>query len=120
MRENLIISIGLIFVLMIIVGLYNDFAMRVSPALLVAILVNACEAIFRTPERRSHRIARLALVGVLAIGAITPLFELITRYQTPFTTLRAPCIDTGCDSDLTSDGLRNYNWTEHQAIFLRK
>jgi hypothetical protein len=120
LRENLIISIGLIFVLMIVVGLYNDFAMRVSPALLVVILVNACEAIFRTPKRRSHQIARLVLVGVVAIGAITPLFEFVTRYQTPFTTLRAPCIDTGCDSDLTSDGLRNYNWTEHQAIFLRK
>jgi len=119
-RENIIISLGLILVLMIVVGFYNDFAMRVSPALLVVILVNACEALFTTPKRRSHRLVQMALVGVLALGAITPLFEFVTRYQTPFTSLRSPCIDTGCDSDLTSSKLRNYNWTDQGAIFLRK
>jgi uncharacterized membrane protein YsdA (DUF1294 family) len=119
-RENLIISFGLILILMIVVGWYNDFAMRVSPALLVVILVNACEAIFTTPKRGSHRLVQMALVGVLTLGAITPLFEFVTRYQTPFTSLQSPCIDTGCGSDLTSSRLRNYNWTDQGVIFLRK
>jgi hypothetical protein len=120
LRENMFISIGLLLVLMVVVGLYNDFAMRVSPALLLVIFVNACEALFTTSKRRSQRILRVALVGVLAIGTITPLFEFITRYQTPFTSLSTPCIDTGCDSDLTSNELRNYNWTEQSTIFIRK
>jgi hypothetical protein len=105
---------------MIVIGLYNDFAMRVSPALLVVIFVNACEALFSNTKQKTHRVAQLALVGVFAFGAITPLFEFVTRYQTPFSSLRAPCIDTGCASDLTSLGLRNYNWTEKPTIFLRK
>ena len=105
---------------MVVVGLYNDFAMRVSPALLLVIFVNACEALFTNFKRQSQRILRVALVGVLAIGTITPLFEFITRYQTPFTSLSTPCIDTGCDSDLTSNELRNYNWTEQSTIFIRK
>lgn len=120
LRENMFISIGLLLVLMVVVGLYNDFAMRVSPALLVVIFINACESLFTTSKRRSQRILRVALVGVLAIGTITPLFEFITRYQTPFTSLSTPCIDTGCDSDLTSNELRNYNWTEQSTIFIRK
>jgi hypothetical protein len=120
LRENTFISIGLLLVLMVVVGLYNDFAMRVSPALLLVIFVNACEALFTNFKRQSQRIFRVALVGVLAIGTITPLFEFITRYQTPFTSLSTPCIDTGCDSDLTSNELRNYNWTEQSTIFIRK
>jgi hypothetical protein len=120
MRENLTITVGLSLVLMVVVGLYNDFAMRVSPALLVVIFVNACEALFTIPIRKSHRVLQLALVAILAIGAVTPLFEFVTRYQTPFTSLRSPCIDTGCESDLTSLGLRNYNWTEQPPIFMRK
>lgn len=120
LRENAILFGGLIAVLMIVVGLYNDFAMRVSPALLVVIFINACEALFSKTKQKSHRVAQIALVGVFVLGAITPLFEFVTRYQTPFSSLRAPCIDTGCASDLTSLGLRNYNWTETPTIFLRK
>jgi len=120
LRENVIVSLGLLLVLMVIVGVYNDFAMRVSPALLVVVFVNACEALFTTTRRKSQRITQIAMVGVLALGAITPLFEFISRYQTPFTSLQSPCIDTGCESDLTSLGLRNYNWTEQQSIFMRK
>jgi hypothetical protein len=120
LRENMFISIGLLLVLMVVVGLFNDFAMRVSPALLVVIFVNACEALFIRSHRKSLRCVQIALAGVLVIGAITPLFEFITRYQTPFTSLSTPCIDTGCDSDLTSNELRNYNWTEQSTIFIRK
>jgi hypothetical protein len=120
LRENLIVSIGLSLVLMVVVGLYNDFAMRVSPALLVVIFINACEALFTLPHRKSLRFIQVALAGVLTIGAITPLFEFVTRYQTPFTSLQSPCIDSGCESDLTSVGLRNYNWTEAPPLFVRK
>jgi hypothetical protein len=119
-RENMFISIGLLLVLMVVVGLYNDFAMRVSPALLVVIFINACEALFIRPHRKSLRFVQIALAGVLVIGAITPLFEFVTRHQTPYTSLRSPCIDSGCESDLTSVGLRNYNWTEAAPFFLRK
>ena len=119
-RENMLISIGLLLVLMVVVGLYNDFAMRVSPALLVVIFINACEALLIRPHRKSLRFAQIALVGVFLIGAITPLFEFVTRQQTPYTSLRSPCIDSGCESDLTSVGLRNYNWTELPPFFLRK
>lgn len=119
-RENLIVSLGLILVLMIVVGMYNDFAMRVSPALLVVILVNACDALFTAPKRGLHQLVHIALAGVLAVGTITPLFEFVTRYQTPFTSLHSPCIDTGCDSSLISLELRNYTWTEQPAIFLQK
>ena len=120
LRENMIVSIGLFLVLMVVVGLYNDFAMRVSPALLVVIFINACEALFIRPHRKSLRFVQIAIACVFVIGAITPLFEFVTRYQTPFTSLRSPCIDSGCESDLTSLGLRNYNWTELPPIFLRK
>ena len=120
LRENVFISIGLLLVLMVVVGLYNDFAMRVSPALLVVIFVNACEALFIKSEHKWDRLLQLFLVGVLALGAITPLFEFVTRRQTPYTSLRSPCIDSGCESDLTSVGLRNYNWTELPPFFLRK
>ena len=120
LRENMIVSIGLFLVLMVVVGLYNDFAMRVSPALLVVIFINACEALFIRPHRKSLRFVQIAIACVFVIGAITPLFEFVTRYQTPFTSLRSPCIDIGCESDLTSLGLRNYNWTELPPIFLRK
>ena len=120
LRENVFISIGLLLVLMVVVGLYNDFAMRVSPALLVVIFVNACEALFIRPHRKSLRFVQIALAGVLVIGAITPLFEFVTRRQTPYTSLRSPCIDSGCESDLTSVGLRNYNWTELPPFFVRK
>ena len=120
LRENVFISFGLLLVLMVVVGLYNDFAMRVSPALLVVIFVNACEALFIRPHRKSLRFVQIALAGVLVIGAITPLFEFVTRRQTPYTSLRSPCIDSGCESDLTSVGLRNYNWTELPPFFLRK
>jgi hypothetical protein len=94
--------------------------MRVSPALLVVIFINACEALFTRPHRKSLRLSQVALAGVLTLGAITPLFEFVTRYQTPFTSLQSPCIDSGCESDLTSVGLRNYNWTEAPPLFLRK
>ena len=120
LRENMFISIGLLLVLMIVVGLYNDFAMRVSPALLVVIFINACEALLIRPHRKSLRLMQIALAGVFVIGAITPLFEFVTRRQTPYTSLRSPCIDSGCESDLTSVGLRNYNWTELPPFFLRK
>ena len=120
LRENMFISIGLLLVLMIVVGLYNDFAMRVSPALLVVIFINACEALFICPHRKSLRCVQIVLAGVFVIGAITPLFEFVTRQQTPYTSLRSPCIDSGCESDLTSVGLRNYNWTELPPFFLRK
>ena len=120
LRENMFISIGLLLVLMIVVGLYNDFAMRVSPALLVVIFINACEALLIRPHRKSLRLMQIALAGVFVIGAITPLFEFVTRRQTPYTSLRSPCIDSGCESDLTSVGLRNYNWTEQPPFFLRK
>lgn len=119
-RENMFISIGLLLVLMVVVGLYNDFAMRVSPALLVVIFINACEALFIRPQRLSLRFVQIALAGVFVIGAITPLFEFVTRHQTPYTSLRSPCIDSGCESDLTSVGLRNYNWTEQPPFFMRK
>ena len=119
-RENMFISIGLLLVLMVVVGLYNDFAMRVSPALLVVIFINACEALFIRPQRMSLRFVQIALAGVFVIGAITPLFEFVTRHQTPYTSLRSPCIDSGCESDLTSVGLRNYNWTEQPSFFIRK
>jgi hypothetical protein len=120
LRENIFISVGLLFVLMVVVGLYNDFAMRVSPALLVVVFANACEALFTATCRKSQRFAQIAIVGVLALGAITPLYEFVTRYQTPFVSLQSPCIDTRCESNLTSIGLRNYNWTEQQSIFMRK
>lgn len=118
-RESLVISVGLLFVLMLVVGLYNDFAMRASPALLVVIFVNTCEALLVVTKNWSTRLAKIALVGVLTVGTITPLFEFLTRLQTPFTPLRSPCIDSGCESDLTSNGLRNYNWTEKRVVFVR-
>jgi hypothetical protein len=119
-RENMFISIGLLLVLMVVVGLYNDFAMRASPALLVVIFINACEALFIHPQRKSRRFVQIALAVVFVIGAITPLFEFFTRYQTPFTSLLSPCIESGCESDLTSVGLRNYNWTEVPPFFTGK
>lgn len=120
LRENIIVCLGLATVLMFVVGAYNDFAMRVSPALLVLLFVNACEALFTTPQQKSQLMAQIAMVCVFAIGAITPLFEFVTRYQTPFTSLAPPCIDSGCSSDLTSIDLRNYNWTESVHFLFRK
>lgn len=119
-RENIFISIGLLLVLMVVFGSYNDFAMRVSPALLVVIFINACEALFVRPQRKSLRFVQIFLAGVFVLGAITPLFEFVTRHQTPYTSLRSPCIDSGCVSDLTSVGLRNYNWTEQPPFFIQK
>jgi hypothetical protein len=104
---------------MVVIGQYNDFAMRVSPALLVVIMVNAGEALITPSKSRKNHVLRIALVGVLAFGTITPLFEMISRYQTPYNGLRPPCIEGTCESDLTSLGLRNYNWTETPAGVLR-
>jgi hypothetical protein len=117
-KEQAVISIALSLILMVVVGQYNDFAMRVSPALLIVILVNAGEALITPSKLRSNHVFRIALIGVLALGAITPLFEMISRYQTPYNGLLAPCIETKCESDLTSLGLRNYNWTESPASVL--
>lgn len=117
-KEQAVISIALSLILMVVVGQYNDFAMRVSPALLIVILVNAGEALITPSKLRSNHVFRIALIGVLALGAITPLFEMISRYQTPYNGLLAPCIEIKCESDLTSLGLRNYNWTESPASVL--
>ena len=82
-------------------------------------MVNAGEALFTPSKSRNNYVLRVVLVGVLALGTITPLFEIISRYQTPYNGLRSPCIATTCESDLTSLGLRNYNWTETPAGVLR-
>jgi hypothetical protein len=118
-KEQAVISVALSLVLMVVIGQYNDFAMRVSPALLVVIMVNAGEALITPSKSRKNHVLRIALVGVLAFGTITPLFEMISRYQTPYNGLRSPCIAATCESDLTSLGLRNYNWTETPAGVLR-
>ena len=118
-KEQVVISIALSLILMVVIGQYNDFAMRVSPALLIVIMVNAGEALFTPSKSRNNYVLRVVLVGVLALGTITPLFEIISRYQTPNNGLRSPCIATTCESDLTSLGLRNYNWTETPAGVLR-
>ena len=118
-KELAIISVALSMVLMVVIGLYNDFAMRVSPALLVVIMVNAGEALITPSKSMKIHAIRIGLVCILAFGMITPLFEMISRYQTPYTGLQSPCIETTCESDLTSLGLRNYNWTETPAGVLR-
>jgi hypothetical protein len=106
-------------VLMVVIGVYNDFAMRVSPALLVVIMVNAGEALITPSKSLKNHALRITLLCVVALGTITPLFEMISRYQTPYNELRSPCIDATCESDLTSPSLRNYNWTETPAAVLR-
>lgn len=118
-KELAIISVALSMVLMVVIGLYNDFAMRVSPALLVVIMVNAGEALITPSRSRRIHAQRIVLACILVFGMITPLFEMISRYQTPYTGLQSPCIETTCESDLTSLGLRNYNWTETPADVLR-
>ncbi len=118
-KEQAAISIALSLILMVVIGQYNDFAMRVSPALLVVIMVNAGEALITPSKLKNNHVLRIALVGVLALGAITPLFEIISRHQSPYNGLRSPCIDSTCESDLTSLGLRNYNWTKTPSGVLR-
>lgn len=118
-KELAIISVALSMVLMVVIGLYNDFAMRVSPALLVVIMVNAAEALITPSKSMKIHALRIALVCILAFGMITPLFEMISRYQTPYAGLHSPCIETTCESDLTSLGLRNYNWTETPSGVIR-
>ena len=118
-RELTVVSVALSMVLMVVIGVYNDFAMRVSPALLVVIMVNAGEALITPSKSLKNHALRITLLCVVALGTITPLFEMISRYQTPYNELRSPCIDATCESDLTSPSLRNYNWTETPAAVLR-
>ncbi len=118
-KELAIISVALSMVLMVVIGLNNDFAMRVSPALLVVIMVNAGEALITPSRSRRIHTQRIILVCILVFGMITPLFEMISRYQTPHTGLQSPCIETTCESDFTSLELRNYNWSETPAGVLR-
>lgn len=118
-KEQALISVALSMVLMVVIGLYNDFAMRVSPALLVIIMVNAGEALITPSKSMKNYGLRIALVCILAIGTITPLFEITSRYQTPYDGLRSPCIEAICDSSLTNIVVRNYNWTETPAGVLR-
>jgi hypothetical protein len=118
-KELVLISVALSMVLMVVIGVYNDFAMRVSPALLIVIMVNAGEALITPSKSLKNHTLRITLLCVVALGTITPLFEIISRYQTPYNGLRSPCIEVKCDSDLTSSGLRNYNWTETPAGVLR-
>jgi hypothetical protein len=118
-RALTVVSVALSMVLMVVIGVYNDFAMRVSPALLVVIMVNAGEALITPSKSLKNHALRITLLCVVALGTITPLFEMISRYQTPYNELRSPCIDATCASDLTSPSLRNYNWTETPAAVLR-
>lgn len=118
-KEQILISAALSLVLMLVIGVYNDFAMRVSPALLVVIMVNAGEALITTSKSMKIHALRIALACILAFGMITPLFEIISRLQAPFNGLQSPCLDGTCESDLTSLGLRNYNWTEAPIGVLR-
>ncbi len=118
-KEQALISAALSMVLMVVIGLHNDFAMRVSPALLVIIMVNAGEALITPSKSMKNHGLRIALVCILAIGTITPSIEIISRYQTPYNGLQSPCIEAICESDLTSLRLRNYNWTETPAGVIR-
>jgi hypothetical protein len=118
-KEQVVISVALSMVLMVVIGLYNDFAMRVSPALLVVIMVNAGEALISPSKSMKNHALRISLGCILAIGSITPLFEIISRHQTPYNGLQSPCLEGTCESDLTSLGLRSYNWTAAPVGVLR-
>ena len=66
-KELVVISVALSMVLMVVIGVYNDFAMRVSPALLVVIMVNAGEALITPSKSLKNHTLRITLLCVVAL-----------------------------------------------------
>lgn len=75
-KQALALAAGVLLLLPLIrLGPSNDWLLRVStPSLLMLLLLTLAE--FENPLRQIRRSPRLvALLGVLALGAVTPLFE---------------------------------------------
>jgi len=121
-KRRVLISLGVALsaVLLLKVGLYNDFAMRASIPLLCILSLEVSRAVLSRHRATSGQFARVALTGLLMIGSVTAIFEFVTRARTQPAGLIAPCIDSGCLSDLTSDSLRSYNWTRARPILIRE
>lgn len=120
-RRTEVILMGMLLSIipLYIVGDYNDFAMRASVPALTILSLLAIEALLEAFKDRRQRLLGAILVLTFLIGAITPTVEFVTRSTTRYTNLSKPCIDTGCQSILTSTRLRAYSWTSEFPLIFR-
>ena len=117
--DAMLIGALLTIIPLYIVGHYNDFAMRASVPVLTLLALFAIEALLVTLKERRYRLLGVFLILTFMIGAITPAIEFVTRAKTQPANLSKPCIDTECESQLTSTALRDYNWTTKHPFILR-
>jgi hypothetical protein len=118
-KEIALLAIVLCLIPLYRVGLFNDFAMRVSiPPLLILMLLVA-RGLLQKSVHATSSLFRIALLAVLVLGSVTPLYEFFSRYKADFKTLETPCIDSGCGSQVAGNEIRDFYWSDEMPFFIK-
>ena len=117
--ELTIVALVLCLIPLYRISIYNDWAMRTSiPPLLLLMLLSA-RGLLPPSNSRHSLLLRLCLVVVFLLGSATPLYEFFARYHSDYRSLEAPCVDSGCESQVAGYENRNLFWSNDIPFFLK-
>ena len=101
------------------VSIYNDWAMRTSIPPLLLLMLLIARGLLQPSNSRNSVFLRLCLAVVFLLGSATPLYEFFARYHSDYRPLEAPCVDSGCESQVAGYENRNLFWSNDIPFFLK-
>jgi hypothetical protein len=117
-KELALVALVLCLVPLYRIGMFNDFAMRVSIPPLLLLMLLVARGLLQKSQSRNSVLLRLFLVVAFGLGSVTPLYEFFARYHSDYKSLEQPCIDSGCGSQVAKPELRDHFWSIDMPFFI--
>ena len=118
-REIALVAIVLCLIPLYRVGLFNDFAMRVSIPPLLILMLLVTRGLLQKSKHATSNFIRIGLLGMLVLGSVTPLYEFFSRFDADYKSLETPCIDSGCGSQVAGNEIRDFYWSGDMPLFIK-
>lgn len=118
-HELIIVALVLCLIPLYRISIYNDWAMRASIPPLLLLMLLIARGLFQPSNSRNSLFLRLCLVVVFLLGSATPLYEFFARYHSDYRSLEAPCVDSGCESQVAGYENRNLFWSNDVPFFVK-
>jgi hypothetical protein len=118
-RELTIVALVLCLIPLYRISVTNDWVMRTSIPPLLLLMLLIARGLLQPSNSRNSLFLRVCLVVVFLVGSATPLYEFFARYHSDYRSLEAPCVDSGCESQVAGYENRNLFWSNDIPFFLK-
>ena len=118
-RELTIVALVLCLIPLYRISVTNDWVMRTSIPPLLLLMLLIARGLLQPSNSRNSLFLRVCLVVVFLVGSATPLYEFFARYHSDYRSLEAPCVDSGCESQVAGYENRYLFWSNDIPFFLK-